>query len=310
MFDDFDVSALDFGGGSDAFNAAADSAASYADGSALATMDDWQSFLPTEYDYNGLLQSLGDGGADGSELGQMLTRAGDSQAAYGDGSAFSTAGMRDASNFVESPKGALSLWEKLLKGTGVTDKNGSFDISNPKTLDATLKLILGGGTAINALLGGNKAKNYQSGTALRESIAGPYDKFNPQQQEWATKFFNNASAPRERQYAADMQSPVRRAYAEGGPVGALTLIEGNGGGQDDIVEANLAPGEFVWDAATVSDIGDGSNEQGAAILDQMRQNIREFKRSADPREIPPPTGDPMRFMPQGALSMGGAHGRA
>lgn len=300
MFEDFDVSALDFGNAPDAWNAAADSASAYADGSALANMGDWQEFLPTEYDYSDLVSSLQGGGAE--LAAPTFNPAADSQAAYANGSAYSTQGMSDAGS--AAPKGALSMWDKFLKGTGVADKNGAVDLSNPKTLDATLKLILGGSTAINALLGGNKPKGYASAADLRSQLAGPYDKFNPQQQEWANKFFNTPST-RSTVSAADMKSPMVRGYARGGPVGALELIAGNGGGQDDIVEANLAPGEYVFDADTVAAVGDGSNEAGAQLLDQWRQNLRQHKRSADVTDIPPQTGDLSRFMPQG----GGHHGR-
>ena len=208
----------------------------------------------------------------------------------------------------------VSLGDKLMRGLGIQDKNGNFDISNPKTLDAMMKLILGGGTAINALLGGSKAKGYASASDLRAQVAGPYDKFNPTQQQWASNYFNNASTPRTAVYAADMPTSVRRGYAHGGQVGALSMaaepLRGHGGGQDDVVPIDAAPGEYVWDADTVAAVGDGSSDHGARILDGLRQNLRAFKRAAPPDEIPPPTGDVTRFMPRGALSMGGNDGRA
>lgn len=199
-----------------------------------------------------------------------------------------------------APKGEISTIDKLMRGLGLQDKNGAFDISNPKTLDAVMKMILGGGSAINALLGGTKAKGYTSAADLRASVAGPYDKFNPQQQAWASNYFNNPSTPRRTVNSANLPSSVVRGYAEGGPVGALSLIEGNGGGQDDIVDAALAPGEFVFDADTVAAVGDGSNEHGARLLDEWRRNLRQHKRSASPDDIPPQTGDLNRFMPGGA----------
>lgn len=103
-----------------------------------------------------------------------------------------------------------------------------------------------------------------------------------------------------------IQSP---AFAEGGampggegdglgePMGALGLTEGPGGGQDDMIDAKLSPGEYVFDADTVSALGDGSNEAGAAILDEWRQNIRAHKRSAPPDEIPPEAEHPDDYLP-------------
>lgn len=102
--------------------------------------------------------------------------------------------------------------------------------------------------------------------------------------------------------------------AQSGSQSALELACGgkvpsyaNGGvhmnsGQGDRVPALLSPGEYVWDADVVAALGDGNTDAGAAMLDDMRENIREYKRSADPSEIPPPTGDPLRFLPRGALS--------
>lgn len=97
-------------------------------------------------------------------------------------------------------------------------------------------------------------------------------------------------------------------YARGGRAGALgllkrqpaavptRLVQGQGGGQDDNVPAALSPGEYVWDADTVSAIGDGSNEEGARRLDQLRERIRAKKRAAPASKIPPKTGRLENYM--------------
>lgn len=64
-------------------------------------------------------------------------------------------------------------------------------------------------------------------------------------------------------------------------------VRGADGGQSDLIDARLSPGEYVFDAETVSMIGDGNNEAGAAILDEERARIREAKRAAPADEIPP-----------------------
>jgi hypothetical protein len=120
------------------------------------------------------------------------------------------------------------------------------------------------------------------------------------------------------------------SYAEGGDVemddmmgsaeepmmddsmGALSMMEpeeeesgyvqdGPGGGQDDQVLARLSPGEYVFDADVVSALGDGSNAEGARILDEFRRRLREHKRGASPSRIPPKARDPMSYLPKGAL---------
>lgn len=85
-----------------------------------------------------------------------------------------------------------------------------------------------------------------------------------------------ALAPR--QAPAQPQTAVR---------GADKLVQGPGGGQDDIVPAALAPGEYVWDADTVSAFGDGDGKEGARRLDAVREAIRAHKRSAPASKIPP-----------------------
>ena len=64
-------------------------------------------------------------------------------------------------------------------------------------------------------------------------------------------------------------------------------VHGAGGGQDDLVPAQLSPGEYVFDADTVAALGDGSSEEGARRLDAWRKHLREHKRSAPADKIPP-----------------------
>lgn len=132
----------------------------------------------------------------------------------------------------------------------------------------------------------------------------PYDQFSPSEQAQLTSFQTNFTPNvRRRPVLA-----TYRNYAEGGGVnnikgefepdgdeddkmfnsgGALSLVKGGTGGQDDKVKANLSPGEYVMDADVVSALGDGNNDAGAKKLDQMREAIRAHKRSAPASEIPP-----------------------
>jgi hypothetical protein len=102
---------------------------------------------------------------------------------------------------------------------------------------------------------------------------------------------------------------LRRAetYADGGevegPLSQMAMHEGpgfvasgEGGGQDDMVQAALSPGEYVFDADVVSALGDGSNEEGARRLDEMRERIRAHNRSAPPTQIPPKARSPEEYL--------------
>lgn len=87
----------------------------------------------------------------------------------------------------------------------------------------------------------------------------------------------------------------RRNKAVGG---LLQMARGGrpSGGQDDVVPINAAHGEYIFDADTVSALGDGNTEAGAAKLDEMRQNIRQHKRSAPVDKIPPKAKSPLAYM--------------
>lgn len=105
-------------------------------------------------------------------------------------------------------------------------------------------------------------------------------------------------------------APVR-GYKAGGNVMASPLmaasggdvehkgshyVQGAGGGQDDLISAKLADGEYVLDAEIVAALGDGSNRRGAEILDKWRENIRKHKRSASIKGIPPKAKSPLAYM--------------
>ena len=62
------------------------------------------------------------------------------------------------------------------------------------------------------------------------------------------------------------------------PESPIGYLSGDGGGQDDLINARLSDGEYVFDASTVSDLGDGNNAAGARKLDVFRENIRRHKR--------------------------------
>ena len=73
-------------------------------------------------------------------------------------------------------------------------------------------------------------------------------------------------------------------------------VEGAGDGQSDDIPAMLADGEYVIDAETVAQLGNGSNKAGAKILDQFRQNIRAHKRSAPHDKIPPKSKSALAYL--------------
>lgn len=87
-----------------------------------------------------------------------------------------------------------------------------------------------------------------------------------------------------------------RAMARGGAVGALGLLRNKNSGQADVIPVAAAGGEYVFDADTVSALGDGNTEAGAARLDEMRQQIRQHKRAAPATKIPPKAKSPLAYL--------------
>lgn len=96
-------------------------------------------------------------------------------------------------------------------------------------------------------------------------------------------------------------SMVKRNYAEGGDVmaeeegaGALSrsapfvgYVDSDTPGQQDLFQINVAGGEYVLDAESVSMLGDGNNAAGAKMLDRWRAEMRDAKRGAGAEDIPP-----------------------
>lgn len=72
-------------------------------------------------------------------------------------------------------------------------------------------------------------------------------------------------------------------------------VKGRGDGQSDDIPAMLADGEYVFDADTVAQLGNGSSDAGAKLLDHFRESLREHKRSAHASKIPP-KANPLAYM--------------
>jgi hypothetical protein len=86
-------------------------------------------------------------------------------------------------------------------------------------------------------------------------------------------------------------------YSEGG-LSSLEnrYVKGNGDGTSDEVPAMLANGEFVIPADVVSSLGNGSNDAGAGVLDQFLRVIRDHKRKADGKSLPPDSKGPLAYL--------------
>lgn len=227
-------------------------------------------------------------------------------------------GDYEGAQYSQQQPGALAA---IGANMGLTDKNGNINWKDPKVLDQWIKAGLGGAQLLNAIFNKQKPRGYADPAALRAQLAGPANNFTDAQRSWGANFYNTPiNVNRQRTYASEMRSPLvaARGYAEGGEVmlppemlggmggnmgglgptlGGEAYLQGaHAGGQDDVIDIKAAPGEYIFDADTVSALGDGNNERGAALLDEMRMRIREHKRAAPSDEIPPPALSPLAYL--------------
>jgi hypothetical protein len=93
-----------------------------------------------------------------------------------------------------------------------------------------------------------------------------------------------------------LSSPLMAAAGGDVPHKGSHYVQGPGGGQDDLIPAKLADGEYVFDAEIVAALGDGSNREGAKKLDAMREAIRKHKRSGPLKTIPPKAKSPLQYL--------------
>jgi len=96
-----------------------------------------------------------------------------------------------------------------------------------------------------------------------------------------------------------LPSMPRTPAAMGGLMRAAQgrYVKGEGHGREDRIPALLSDGEYVFDAETVSMLGDGSSDAGAKKLDQMREQIRKHKAGGLARgRMSPDAKDPARYL--------------
>lgn len=85
----------------------------------------------------------------------------------------------------------------------------------------------------------------------------------PPQPSTSSMFGVGTSNPR-----IDAEIQYAETHADGGP------IRGPGGPRTDSIPARLSDGEHVFDAESVTALGDGDNEKGQALLNEMRMRIK------------------------------------
>ena len=187
--------------------------------------------------------------------------------------------------------------------------------------------ILGLLNSIRQARAGSSGGSATTPAQLREMVPAQNSTWNDAQKAASERFFTapltQYQAPSAGQalarYGVDPRNPSYGpgqpppGYARGGDVLASPLnriaadvralhqgpgfvVSGDGGGQGDMVDARLSPGEYVIDADVVAALGDGDNAHGARRLDQFREAIRRHKRSAPSDRIPPKARGALQYL--------------
>lgn len=150
---------------------------------------------------------------------------------------------------------------------------------------------------LNSVIGNHGAQ--RPGLPPWMTSAGPHAPMAPSSEDYYTY---GAPSPQIGMGAgASMPSSgAPQGAAEGGE-----LVHGDGSGRDDEINAKLSDGEYVMDAETVALLGDGSVEEGARRLDQLRENIRKHKGASLAKGKFSPNAKPANSYLQGAAGKDG-----
>jgi hypothetical protein len=141
-----------------------------------------------------------------------------------------------------------------------------------------------GGLALASALSGRHQSTVGKPIPNQPGFDSPLTKlpFNRNSETPAIDYFTYGQTanpnPGEQQFFGDNAVP-QPGLAQGGLLQSehMPAVKGPGSGRDDHIPANLSDGEYVMDAETVALLGDGSGDEGARRLDEMRKNLRKHK---------------------------------
>ena len=194
-----------------------------------------------------------------------------------------------------NPDAYLEGLQSAGKSAGNAASTAASAANGGSWLSRNLPLLAIGATALGGAGGasGNKSATTASGStaasdqAAKNNTPPPQYVFNRAQltgadapPAWYRLGTQNTGRPL--QFFDNAGGNYTQKMASGGHV------QGPGGGQDDAIPARLSDGEYVMDATSVADLGDGSTRKGAAVLDQVRDAIAKDKGRKS--RVPPKVG--------------------
>lgn len=134
---------------------------------------------------------------------------------------------------------------------------------------------------------GKAQGGYISNEGSMKRPMGGLSVLNPQPNLDDSRSYYRYGKPRPRQPIPQpqMMQPSPLQQARGGGIGfgyngggsPSELVRGPGSGRSDDIPAQLSDGEYIMDAETVALLGDGSTDEGARRLDELRKRLRMHK---------------------------------
>lgn len=251
-------------------------------------------------------------GAFAPSLSSMLGSGASALGATGVGSALSNYGTKNAIlPSLGSMMGSQAIGNNVVGG-GIPKESSWFDrlLTNTKDFASKPENLLSMAAVGSSFLNrpehktpeklAKEEKRYRFASMLTPEELTKKEAYDLELEKIKRRINTNKYRPEEGlYYNATMPTPAH--YKEGGmvmedeineapyeyPRGSLSrYFDGMTGGMEDAIPAKLSDGEYVIDAHTVSDLGDGNNKAGALILDKFREKLRKHKR-VDPRKMSP-----------------------
>lgn len=179
-----------------------------------------------------------------------------------------------------------------LQQPGVLERMWNWIKANPQE---AMKLGLASIPIVQALAGGNR-----SGSASGAGGAAPRDDRPLIRQDFKRTYTPYAGDYRTYGQGPQHQfvnNPLRLAKG-----GLARAAEAMGSGRDDQIPARLSAGEYVMDAETMALLGDGSPDEGARRMDDLRRKVRAHKGKALAKgAISPNAKQPTQYLADGGM---------
>lgn len=237
----------------------------------------------------------------GGDFGQGALAGGLSQPLLAALGAGGSSGVLSGLNLMGAPAAAKA---PLAGQTVNSFTKGATEIANAAAQTSTTSALMKAAPLLLAAsaLGGSQQKEEAAPPTVSKGPSLEPIEFSREQLNPKINYETYGYGP-EQKFFVDNRLPLtseeKKKRQEQGVLTAAVgrYVKGGGTGTSDSIPAKLSDGEYVIDSGTVSMLGDGSSDAGAAKLDKMREEIRKHKGSALAKgKFPPDAKSPLSYM--------------